>query len=530
MAERYKQITKNENQSYIEDSPISLEAYAILRDLKERRTLAQLKLCNCSARTVTGVVVNVQAIDQIGNKIEDVAAYHYTNINAAPGESFGTKSPIYFSGDIAAKFLEVSVLNVLFRDGTIWNGDKRFIFRKIAPSETLEELFSDYDLVTEYRRITNSTGNDVPRILGNNSWKCICGAINSQRDTCLRCKASKELAFGYLDKEKLRESFKEQQYIKARKALSNENIESLKSAIDVLDALGNYKDAPDLAQKCVEKISLIKKQELEMAEQVQKRKEELELRERTVANKKKKIRIASACIIVSCIVLVILFTKVIIPKQKYNEAVKKYGREFADTYFSLKVGDTFKFGSYEQDNNIENGKEEIKWLVLKKKGNRALVISRYALDSKQYNDSEESVTWETCTLREWLNEDFLRDAFSDEEQAMIPRVLVSPDANPHNNTNPGKSTKDQVFLLSIAEAEKYFESDRVRQCQIANDNHDNCWWWLRSPGDFYNRAALVNSDGSIDYDGTNVNYVAVGSGGYVDYGAVRPALWLDIGF
>lgn len=51
---------------------------------------------------------------------------------------------------------------------------------------------------------------------------------------------------------------------------------------------------------------------------------------------------------------------------------------------SLKVGDTFTFGHYEQDNNSSNGKEPIEWLVLDRKGNEVLVISKYCLDSKPY--------------------------------------------------------------------------------------------------------------------------------------------------
>ena len=51
------------------------------------------------------------------------------------------------------------------------------------------------------------------------------------------------------------------------------------------------------------------------------------------------------------------------------------------------VGDSIVFGAYEQDDDESNGKEPIEWLVLEKKNNRLLVISRYALDCKRYNES-----------------------------------------------------------------------------------------------------------------------------------------------
>ena len=43
----------------------------------------------------------------------------------------------------------------------------------------------------------------------------------------------------------------------------------------------------------------------------------------------------------------------------------------------------------------------------------------------------------------------------------------------------------------------------------------SCWWWLRSPGNNQNNAANVNNDGSVNYNGNNVNN---------DNDAVRPAL------
>ena len=130
----------------------------------------------------------------------------------------------------------------------------------------------------------------------------------------------------------------------------------------------------------------------------------------------------------------------------------------------VSVGDIVSFGSYEQDNDTSNGKEKIKWIVLANEGSRILVISDKALDCRPYNIISTDVTWEICTLRHWLNENFFRAAFSDGERAMIPMVSVSADGNPDFDTDPGNATQDKVFLLSIAEANKYFDSDEARKC------------------------------------------------------------------
>ena len=49
------------------------------------------------------------------------------------------------------------------------------------------------------------------------------------------------------------------------------------------------------------------------------------------------------------------------------------------------AGDTVSFGSYEQDVDESNGKEEIKWIVLEKEADRILVISESVLDHQPYN-------------------------------------------------------------------------------------------------------------------------------------------------
>ena len=200
------------------------------------------------------------------------------------------------------------------------------------------------------------------------------------------------------------------------------------------------------------------------------------------------------------------------------------------------VGSRVLWGSYEQDNNTSNGKEDIEWIVLAREDDRVLVISQYALDCKQYNTSRTSVTWETCSLRKWLNGTFLNAAFSESERDRIPIVTVRAEKNLWHGTSAGKSTKDQVFLLSITEVKKHFGWDAKRQCQgtafcyaqggFKAKTSGNCTWWLRSPGRSSYFAAGVFSDGSIDGSGGNWDY---GMSVDNDHCAVRPALWINLG-
>lgn len=206
---------------------------------------------------------------------------------------------------------------------------------------------------------------------------------------------------------------------------------------------------------------------------------------------------------------------------------------------ALNIGDIYTFGSYEQDNDTSNGKEPIEWIVLDKKDDSMLLISKYALDRQPYyfnNDTKksvESITWETCTLRTWLNNEFFNRAFSSEEQSSIKASTLSANKNPQYDTPPGNDTVDKIFLLSIDESNNYFDSDEKRQCEGTNycsalvadktgmktrsDNKHH--WWLRSPGGFSTAASTVQPDGTI----WNYGYVY-----YFTSATVRPAMWIKI--
>jgi len=172
--------------------------------------------------------------------------------------------------------------------------------------------------------------------------------------------------------------------------------------------------------------------------------------------------------------------------------------------------------------------------VLDKEDDRLLVISKYALDCKQYNDYKQyndsfsDAMWEKCILREWLNDKFIDFAFTENEKAMIPTVTVYAEDNQYYGTDAGNSTQDKVFLLSISEAEKYFEADSERRCEptaYAIDNGayigigGNCLWWLRSPGRCKDEVASVQDDIESSILSDMVTY---------ENHAVRPALWINL--
>lgn len=213
-----------------------------------------------------------------------------------------------------------------------------------------------------------------------------------------------------------------------------------------------------------------------------------------------------------------------------------------DSISDSAVGDTVTFGSYEQDNDVSNGSEPIEWVVLALQDGRTLLLLRYGLDGMWYNTDRVEVTWEDCSLRRWLNTDFYNTAFNDTEKDLIVQIT---NENPDGITfweavgrtaelsNGGNNTQDNVFLLSLYEAQEYLglTADSNSDCrttatlyadsQGAYSPGKECWWWLRSPGSEIRSAAVVKDSGS-----------ALSEFVYHEYKqppAVRPAIWVGEG-
>lgn len=200
--------------------------------------------------------------------------------------------------------------------------------------------------------------------------------------------------------------------------------------------------------------------------------------------------------------------------------------------------DCIYFGNYYQSNS--STKEPIKWRVLSVKENEAFVVADKALDCQPYNETYEDVTWETCTLRQWLNSTFLDAAFDAEEQSAIKTTTVVNEDNISFGTAGGNTASDKIFLLSQNEVKNssygfnsvYDTVSETRQCKASayavenncwtssSDGYaGNCWWWLRSPGYLSNDASDVSYGG---WGFSNGDYVYLGN-----YG-VRPALNLNL--
>ena len=175
---------------------------------------------------------------------------------------------------------------------------------------------------------------------------------------------------------------------------------------------------------------------------------------------------------------------------------------------------------------------------------KALLLSRYGLDHLPYHAKDEKTTWEGCTLRKWLNSDFLQAAFTPEEQTRIPETKVDNSKGQGfkkwKKVKGGKDTEDRVFLLSYMEANRYLgvswygngsgkarmelteqarrTGARYRTPHFEEEDGTTYWhWWLRSPGSKQDDASKVTTSGCMVT-------CCVSS----EMAFVRPALWLEL--
>lgn len=206
----------------------------------------------------------------------------------------------------------------------------------------------------------------------------------------------------------------------------------------------------------------------------------------------------------------------------------------------VSVGGCITFGHYPQQ-RTGSDRMPIEWLVLDRSEGRALLISRCCLDVQPYNTTHQSVTWETCSLRNWLNGTFLNKAFSEQEQEAILLTDVensSIQAGGVFRSSCGNNTRDKIFLLSTLSAMKYLNAntnffpskkaealptDYVRGALKPKSGEagklEASIWWLRSPGGTQNNAAIIHRDGTIR--DRQVEDASV---------CVRPAIWVDLDF
>lgn len=202
--------------------------------------------------------------------------------------------------------------------------------------------------------------------------------------------------------------------------------------------------------------------------------------------------------------------------------------------------------------------EPLKWCVLD--SSSGLVVCQNIIDSQPYNnfvvnyggkyywgstdlsDSFYANDYAKSSIRQWLNNDFCKTAFSSAQQNNIQvSVLDNKAVDTWYSIFDSATTNDKIFLLSYEDVhnKKYgfsmslYDSVNNEVRKAAGSDYAKCqglwvydgswsrgnsYWYLRTPGETAHSACFVHYDGSVDSN------IYVGS----TQVGVRPALRLKL--
>lgn len=522
---KYIQVFKNYEGSYLPGCPVIIVGKALVKEEYTGDIYAQVKFQNIGSKSIVGISASVTVFDVYGKELNSVKDIQYLNLNVERGSEFGSKTLIPL--DTNARSFDIGLDQVRFADGSALKLQNNS-WEKLPEQELLIDKLGK-ELAEEYYRQTSQSSRYVP-CKNKSIWLCSCGAVNlADEESCRDCGQKYSELAEALDEGKLAASIKlrqeEEKRINAEKAAKEaensrkrikticisflivlaislgayivENVvvpsNAYKDAVALYNAgdyynayvqfasLNEYKDSHVMACECKYMYGekLYKEEKLEEARGI--------------------------------------FSSLGDYKNS-NELAEKL--EIIVSLSQCRKGDIVTLGEYEQDNNSSNGSEPIRWCVLKATNDSTMLISQQALDMRPFNYSRKAVTWETSSLRAWLNDNFYNAAFNETEKMFIKETTL-------------ENTEDKVFLLSRNEAMSLFGKDANRKTsntEYAVRNADPyyknfCFWWLRSR----------SSDRS-----TEIADIVDGSGGMIDvgfmepaasfvdeYNSVRPVIWVN---
>ncbi len=179
---------------------------------------------------------------------------------------------------------------------------------------------------------------------------------------------------------------------------------------------------------------------------------------------------------------------------------------------NLSVGKNYKkvlknvyvtIGSYEEAGE----KITLEWMVLEHDENdgRALLISKNILGKYRFDDGQYWPEWPYCELREFLNGEFYRAAFTDEEKELILSTSLK--------TDDTDDTTDNVFVLSSSEVWDFFQKNFNFKSTYQDGNFG--YWWLRNTDEDFGCLAITSSTEERVPDET-------------DYLGIRPVINIDL--
>ena len=208
----------------VEPIPVMFQRGAVLRDKKTGKNLLQLKFINTGTKEIKSVYAAVNFIDDAGDIVADGSTIkaEYLDVNCEGKGTFGQKQLLEL-GDIGAIHIRVEFNKVVFADGTVWRAGQ------IAEAPRFAKItFLKNTLPPE---LQSAVGEDTickPEILGNGLWRCSCGCLVADGESCTSCQRTLSQAQRATDirelEQRVKEKAAEAEQEKLDKQIANETL------------------------------------------------------------------------------------------------------------------------------------------------------------------------------------------------------------------------------------------------------------------------------------------------------------------
>lgn len=161
----------------------------------------------------------------------------------------------------------------------------------------------------------------------------------------------------------------------------------------------------------------------------------------------------------------------------------------------FEAGDIIQLGKYPQNRFNNDEHQMLEWVILDIVGTKAIAITEECIDVKKYDESDEMLSWNETSLRNWLNEEFYKNTFSDKEKESIVLrdVKTRKTYDPNDEIKPKPEfgceydhSNDYVTVLSEEEVIQYMPEPEDRMAKLsgyafnikASCNYERYGIWL----------------------------------------------------
>ena len=246
MADRFEKLYEQGKRLYKTESPVVIEAGALLKDTVSEEILIQLNFHSVSDKKIKALKVIISVFDVMGNEKENKVEYQYLDLQISNGDYFGSKKAIMLS-DKSIRSFEIESYSVVFDDDSIWESGELDDIKEMPIPKHLSEFFGDAEQIEQYSIETTRFAKNIPEQY-EELWCCTCGELN-RTELCTKCNVHKGLVFEKLDKEAIIHSLESR--------LEREKIERAQIAEEERRKAEEIEKAKIIKQKQIKKYGII---------------------------------------------------------------------------------------------------------------------------------------------------------------------------------------------------------------------------------------------------------------------------------